>query len=191
MKKRIFTISLLAICLSLCIGGTLAFFTAEDVATNVITAGSIKIQLNETGEGGKPFTEVSGVLPGEEVAKKVTVSNLSEANECWIRVKVDKSIELAQPSDEAADPEVLKIEFDTKNWEEKDGFYYYTKPVAPGEDTEALFETVKFDENMGNMYQNCKAYINVSAMAVQVKNNGKKATEANGWPDPATPAEGN
>ena len=45
MKKRILLVAILVICLSVLASGTLAFFTTEAIARNVITTGGVGIDL--------------------------------------------------------------------------------------------------------------------------------------------------
>ena len=184
MKKRILAISLVVICLSLCISSTLAYFTAEERERNVITAGNIKIDLIETDGEGNPFKDVDGVMPGMAVDKVVNVKNTG-ANPCWVRLAVDKKIILAEGKEGTPDPSLVNIQkFHPEYWTEKDGYYYYNEILPPGELTKApLFEEVSFDaERMGNLYQRSKAVIDVQAYAVQSANNGGTVLEAKGWP---------
>lgn len=172
---------MLAVCLSLCIGGTLAYYTASETARNVITAGNIKIELIETDAEGKPFENVSGVLPGAEVDKIVTVKNTSD-NACWVRISVEKEISLAKEKSGTPDMSLLEIDFNDQEWTEKDGYFYYNEKLNPGETTEALFTTVTFNTAMDNLYAGCTANVTVAAQAVQTANNGDTVLEANGWP---------
>ena len=181
MKKRILVFSLLALCLSLCIGGTLAYFTANGTARNVITAGNIKIDLIETDAEGNPFENVSGVTPGAEVDKVVTVKNTGD-NPCYVRISVDKEIQLAEGKSGEVDLSLIDIDFDTENWTLQDGFYYYNVVLEPNETTEPLFTTVTFNTDMDNLYAGCSANVMVCAQAVQCANNGGSVFEANGWP---------
>ena len=48
MKRKILIIAILIICLAGLTGGTIAYFTAEETTTNVITAGNLSIELVET-----------------------------------------------------------------------------------------------------------------------------------------------
>ena len=181
MKKRILTLSLLAVCLSLIIGGTLAYYTSSEIARNVITSGNIKIELIETDAEGKPFEDVSGVMPGAEVDKIVTVKNTAD-NACWVRISVEKEILLSKEKSGTPDLSLLKIDFNTVDWTEKDGYFYYNERLNPGETTKPLFTTVSFDIAMDNLYMNSTAAVSVYAQAVQHANNGSKVLEANGWP---------
>ena len=47
MKRRISILSVLVICLATLAAGTIAYFTAEEKAHNVITTGGVKIAVRE------------------------------------------------------------------------------------------------------------------------------------------------
>ena len=183
MKKRIFTIALIVICLAVFATGTLAYFTSEATAHNVITSGFVDIELVEKHIDGSgavvdfPEKGISGVMPGMSVSKIVSVENTGA--EAWIRVAVDKKVTAADGSELPTD--VITYQVDAEKWLEKDGYYYYRTPVAPGESTEALFEEILFSGEMGNEYQSCKTEITIAADAVQAANNGTTVEEAAGW----------
>lgn len=187
MKKwKIVALCTVLACLSIVASGTLAYFTASETAHNVITSGGVAIQLHEFSERGNeelvPWQDVDGVMPGAEISKIVTVENTG-ASDAWVRVKVDKTIILADG--EKGNPEVMKLDIKDAFWTEQDGYYYYNDPLAPGETTPPLFTTVKFAPEMGNEYQGSKAEIDVKADAVQVANNpveGNNVLDAQGWP---------
>lgn len=166
--------------------GTAAYFTAEGTATNVITAGNIRIELLESsiGTGGErvPFENQVGVLPGCQVSKIVEVSNTGAAP-AYVRVRVEKSIELAPGVEEEADLSLVTCDLNTADWTEKDGYYYYNDAVQPGALTSPLFTTVTFDESVGNAYKKCTVRIFVHAQATQAENNGSDPLEAAGWPE--------
>ena len=93
MKKKLLTLSLIVICVAILAAGTLAYFSDDATAHNVITTGGVVIELVETGEDGKPFPEegISGVMPGESVTKRVTVKNTG-MSEAWVRVRADMEV---------------------------------------------------------------------------------------------------
>lgn len=185
MKKKILFAACIVICLSMLAYGTVAYFTAESVAHNVITTGGVDIQLVETTDDGEPFPEegISGVLPGTTATKNVSVKNIG-LSEAWIRVRIEP---------EFLNHDRLPLEIDgelpiallggSDKWELKDGYYYYTDPVAPGESTELVMEEVEFLKEMGNEYQMTVLNLRVFAEATQVANNGKTVFEAKGWPE--------
>ena len=187
MKKKVLLAAALVVCLAVAVSGSLAYFTAEERTHNVITTGGIAIELLETtgqlDENGNPilFEDVSGVMPGASVAKIVQVKNTG-ANDAYIRVSVEKAIELAQGVEGEANLTLVSLDLNTMNWTEKDGYYYYNGPLAPDASTEPLFTHVTFDTAMGNQYQGSRALVDVKAYAVQSDNNGATALLAQGWP---------
>ena len=187
MRKKLIAGAVVAICLSLLAYSTSAYFTTEKTATNVITSGNIDIQLQETAmqNGEEVLFEQSqekiNVMPSQTVSKIVRVENTG-TNAAYVRISVSKSIALAEGVHGTPDVDLLKLDFDSENWTAKDGYYYYNRPLAPGELTEPLFNSVTFSPSMGNMYQNSTAIIEVKAQATQVKNNGASVFEAAGWP---------
>ena len=189
MKKRLAVIAM-ALCLAVAGAamGTVAYFTAQETAHNVITTGGVSISLEEwaslpdDGTDPVPFEDVEGVLPGTAVGKVVQVSNTG-ASEAWVRIQVEKTIVLDESRAGEIDPSLISLDINTAAWTEQDGYYYYNKPLASGETTEPLFTQVSFDKEMGNLYQNCTAQVDVSAQAVQTANNGAAALEAAGWPE--------
>lgn len=181
MKKRMLTAALALCCLAVLATGTLAYFTAEETAQNVITMGALKMDLVELDEKDEPWEDVENIVPGMEVTKKAYVENNGSVD-FYTRVKITKTFVPAQG--EELDTYLVRLDINEKYWElGNDGFYYYKKPVAPGEETKPLFTTVTFSTEMGNEYQNVKVIIDLDAQAVQSRNNGERALEATGWPE--------
>lgn len=182
MKKKLFAIAVVVICLALCISGTLAYYTASATARNVITAGNVGIALNEKDATGKDFVNNLNILPGSAADKIVTVENDGDSP-CWVRVSVSKSVRLL--SDAAGEPDLslITIDFSDGKWTEKDGWYYYADILEPGCSTEPLFTKVSFDKAMDNRYQGGTAVITVCAQAVQTVHNGEDVLSAAGWPE--------
>lgn len=176
-KKKIGLIATLVCCIAILASGTLAYFTAEETAYNVITTGSLSMILHEETDGGKPFpTEgVVGVVPNTDVTKKVYVENSGNVD-MYVRISVEQAI----------DPELnlkyITLDLNTDDWTEQDGYYYYNRVLKSGEKTEPLFTQVSFSKNMGNEYMNARLTIDVNAQAVQSKNNTDSALTAAGWP---------
>lgn len=185
MKKRMLTAALALCCLAVLATGTLAYFTAEETAQNVITMGSLKMELVELDEKGEPWEDVENIVPGMEVTKKAYVENTGTVD-FYTRVKITKTFVPAQGEElPELNTELVRLDINEKYWklDEGDFYYYYKKPVAPGEKTEPLFTTVTFSTEMGNEYQNVKVIIDLDAQAVQSRNNGESALEATGWPE--------
>ena len=187
MTKGDVALSVVLILAALSVYGTLAYFTAQGTARNVITTGDIKIALEERmltpdGEKTVPFEDQLGVMPGSDVSKIVTVTNTG-GQPAWVRVSLDKAIELARGVEGEADLSLVTCDLNTESWTEKDGYYYYNAALEPGQTTEPLFTAVHFAETMSNMYQESRAILQVNAFATQTAHNGASAMEAAGWPE--------
>lgn len=186
MKKKILVIAIVAICLSIAAYGTVAYFTYEDTATNVIVAGNVRIALHQwqLTDGGEreAFEGPLNILPGTAVSKIVEVENTG-ANAAWIRVSVETAIELATGVSGEPDPQLIRFAVNTEHWTVRDGFYYYNLPLNAGQTTQPLFTQVVFADNMGNLYQNSTAILTIQAQATQVAHNGETVWEAAGWPE--------
>ena len=87
MKKRLFYISVIVICLAILSGGTLAYFNATDTARNVITSGAVAVEVIEQQlvDGVlQPYpNEPVKIMPGTTVSKVVTVQSTEES--AWLR----------------------------------------------------------------------------------------------------------
>ena len=192
MKRRAFTIALIVVAVALAAGGTLAYFTAEGTAKNIITTGKLAMKLYDTtvengAEVDFPANGISGILPGDTKDKNVYVQNTG-ACDIYVRVKLTPSAVLANGSTGTATEllSYLEMELDTTNWTKgTDGWYYYNNAVAPGTFTTRLLDSVTFDEDMGNPYMEATVVIDVEAEAVQSANNGTSVTDATGWPSEA------
>ncbi len=182
MKRKLLILSVLAICIATVAAGSLAFFTSEGKAHNVITTGGVEIAISEWADEERtvPFEDLTGAMPGATVTKIAEVKNTG-ASDAWVRVKVEKNITLS--GEGTPDTDLVELDLNTADWTEKDGYYYYTKVLKPGETTTPVFTAVTFNAGMGNEYQNATATVDVSAQAVQTANNGDTVTDAMGWPN--------
>lgn len=186
MKKKVLVCAVIAVCLSITAYGTIAYFAYEDTATGVITAGNVKIELQEwaVSDSGEtiPFENVIDVQPGMSVSKIVEVKNIGH-HQAWIRIEIDKTIQLAEGVEGEVELSLIGFDLNEQYWIEKDGYYYYYKALEPGATTEKVFSNVIFSETMDNMYQYSKAIIKVTAQATQVAHNGESVLDAAGWPN--------
>lgn len=183
MKRKLLILSVLAICIATLAAGTLAYFTSEEKAHNVITTGGVEIAVQEWAdeEKTKPFEDLTGIMPGMTVTKIAEIKNTG-ASDAWVRVKVEKNIKLQ--GEGTPDAALVELNLNLTDWTlGEDGYLYYNKVLKPGEVTEPLFTAVTFNVTMGNEYQNATATVDVAAHAVQTANNGDTVMDAKGWPN--------
>ena len=191
MKKRIFALAVVMICISILASATYAYFTDTGIARNVITTGGISSDVvekqEEDGELIPYPDDPIPIMPGMTVSK-IAMSQVSEGSApAWIRMSVETVIKDANkqimPHTQEQLDEVMTIVMDENYWTERDGWYYYCEAIEDGEATEPLFREVHFSgPKMGNEYQNATIEILVMTQAVQQAHNGESALEAQGWP---------
>ena len=183
-KNRILLIALVIAIVAIIASGTLAYFVAEETAYNVITTGKLDVDLKEETDGGEPWPEdgFDNIEPGDDVTKKVYGVNNGTVD-FWLRVEVVKTITDKDGNTDTLSFENITIDFNTTDWTEKDGYYYYNKALKPGEESVPLFTTVSFADSLTNEYMEAKVEIDVTMQAVQAKNNGTTPFEATGWPE--------
>ena len=174
-KKRIVCLAGLAICVAVLASGTAAYFVAEETAYNVITTGCLHMELVEETEEG-----VSDVVPAVEIGKVVYVENKGSVP-FFTRIQITKVFYPAEGVETELDVGLVRLNLNTEDWTEQDGFYYYNTILQPGEKTKPLFTKVTFAPEMGNEYMNSKVEITVLAQAVQSANNGSDPLKALGW----------
>ncbi len=181
MKRKVLILSVLAILIAILAANTLAYFTADTKAHNVITSGGVSIELKEWANDDRTekFEDKTGVMPGAEITKIVEIENTG-TGPVWVRVQV--VLDVFDKEKKSLDPKYVTLDFNETDWTYFDGYYHYNYPLDPGETTEPLFTTVTFDPKMGNEYQNSTAYVEVKAVAVQTANNGTDVFSAAGWP---------
>lgn len=181
-KKRVLSLALIICGLAVLAGGTAAYFTVEETAYNVITTGYLHMELEEETTGGAPWPEegITGVLPGMDVDKVVTIRNVGGVP-FFCRIQVENQITAAEGVEEELTFEHISIDLNTEQWIEQDGYYYYYRILNPGEETEPLFTKVSFAPEMGNEYQDATVEVYVLAQAVQSANNGEDPLNALGW----------
>jgi len=183
MKRKILVLALTVIALSVAAAGTIAYFTAQGRAANVITAGNVKMALHdETAEGVDfPQEGLHGMMPGDTADKIVYVENTGD-NAFYTRIRLTNVI-LKDGEDTRLSFDMIHLDIDTANWYPgMDGWYYYRSSVEKDDQTSPLFTEVTFDPGMGNSYMDVSVQIEVTAQAVQCVHNGDTSWLAAGWP---------
>lgn len=160
MKKKIVTLCVVICLLAVAaIGGTLAYFTDNETATNVFTMGKVDIELTET-----EWVAPDAVYPGIAYKKNPVVKNVGD-DSAWIRVDVTLSdaaaFITAAGKYQITDLSVIFDEHDETKWTraeivqdaEKDTLtysYYYNDLLEAGESTDAIFTQVKIPGQFNN-----------------------------------------
>lgn len=186
--KRIFNGSggrkaalILSLCLifALAVGTTVALLVAHtNAVTNTFTAAKSKITIEENTDNG--------------IKSEIRVKNEGTATS-YVRVKlvmnwVDKS------GDVSAEPVNITVRYDTTNWFEQDGIYYYKTPVGPNMTTDNLLQKDKHITEPTGKPEGYHLEVTVLAESIQaapstaVEGAWKVVKVDNGALTPVTPA---
>ena len=153
-KKTIAALLAVLLCLSVSIGGAVAFFSDYEEA-----AGAAVVNLG----GQTELTE------GEDSANKhIVVKNTGETN-MIVRVAIY-----------GAD-EYMTVEYSTDDWEKIGDFYYYKKVLLPEESTSAIDAKLKVEWQGEEPDYNFD--VTVVHEAAQAVYNGKKLITPKSWDD--------
>lgn len=166
MKKKLFSICICAAFLvTAVIGGTLAYFTDSQQATNTFSfSKNVTIALDEEDitkddgsrtDGGNEYTDV---YPGQTVTKDPTVHVDEDSANCYVRafVTINNRAALDEIFKPGADLtklfgghsdkwayEAVTVNGDTRVYE-----FRYTEELKAKDDTEAIFKTVTFPASL-------------------------------------------
>ena len=169
MKKKILALCLVVVlAVTAVTGATLAYFTDDDEATNTFTVGNVKIDLTEPKWDASGNDDAPEVYPGEALAKDPTVTNIG-ANPCFVRISVTGLDCLGDAGMVTYRTDYVPDKLGD-NWvKHTDGYYYYTKVLAAGETTDALFDQIVIPTGLTNGDATTKYDIDVAAEAVQAQ----------------------
>lgn len=191
-KKKILTIAL-SLCLAavIAVGATLAYFTDNTkTKTNVVTTGNVKIQLNDTSDpedgqvGGSAKVDGAGItydniMPGDTVAKLVSVQKLADTQDCYVAIRVDvvDSKEAGKtPIGAEAKKDIMdniKASAQENDWvcennnSTDTSAIFYLPTVLTDDEVKELFDTVDIPDDWDNDVANATFDIDVKAAAVQ------------------------
>lgn len=192
-RKVALTAAAVAMVGTLAVGGTLAWFTDTETATNVVTLGNVDIVLNEDGEGSDERTsgvavkgglEYSNIMPGDTLPKDVEIALVSGSNDAYVRAQITVSgslLELIGEDGNLSDIVTLKKGTEAiTGWEKKDNDTWVaivgvTEKLVDETDKNIfkVFDTVTFDgKAITNEYANKEDALNieVEAQAIQADN---------------------
>ena len=168
---------------------TISFSVRSTKANNVVTFGSISIQTIETSKGpdGQEVAvpSIDQMSESAPASRIVCVKNVGK-EPAYVRVKL--ALRAQDPQGTEVDASSLKATytFEDPQWVEKDGWYYFKKPLAQDEMTGALITAVQFDVRAAQeLTNNGLVHLDIVTQGVQVKNNAESVFDAEGWPEEA------
>lgn len=160
--KRIFNGSggrkaalILSLCLifALAVGTTVALLVAHtNAVTNTFTA-------------AKSGTDIVEELKDNQ-KKSIKVENTGTATS-YVRVKLVMNWVSKDGKTISGEPVNINVQYDTNNWLEQDGIYYYTTPVAPGKMTDNLLQKDKSITEPTDKPEGCHLEVTVLAESIQ------------------------
>ena len=182
MKKKLLVAALAVILVVTAIAGTsLAYLTDKDSETNEFTVGNVDIDLSEPNWDATGKAEAEDVYPGEPLAKDPTVANVGK-NPCFVRISVSA---LDQFTAEYGENAMITYRTDYvdgalgENWVlHTDGYFYYTKVLAAGETTDALFDQIVIPFELTNNESTTEIVVNAYAVQAQGARPSFAAVEA-------------
>lgn len=141
-KKKIVSLCLAAVLVVMAVAGaTVAYFTDTDSKDNTFTVGNVDITLAEPNWESSGSVDAPDVYPGEPLAKDPTVTN-SGKNPCFVRISVANLDQFGQKGMITYRTDYVTGKLGTDWVLHTDGYFYYTKVLAVGETTDALFDQI-------------------------------------------------
>ena len=181
---------LIAVALMLCLSPaalTVAFLNRSVTADNVITFGSVKLKLHETGidengaETDVDSNRVINVTADSEQKRTFKVENVGK-HPLYVRVSFS-IVGADQDGRKFEATDFMDVETYSEDWVYKDGYWYYLSILYPQEKTKALTTNVVFDINeITKRYPSSSCELAVDAQGVQSENNHENVLQAVGWP---------
>ena len=176
MKKKIIAVCLIVAMAAIAVvGGTLAWFTDDEVATNTFTVGNVDITLTEPNWTSTGSQDAPEVYPGEPLAKDPTVKN-DGANPCFVRIKVTGLDCLAPAGNITYRTDYVPGKLGDHWVLHTDGYFYYDQVLAVDATTDALFDQIVIPTDLTNGDATTLYNVVVTAEAVQAQ--GAKASFA-------------
>lgn len=184
-KKLIPLLSAVALVAVIGVGSTLAYFTDNDAANNVVTMGHVNIELDEPEFSAENENNtIKNVVPNQTITKDPTITVVAGSESCYLRAK----IEITELNDEQV-ADLLENTNIGEDWVlAEDGYYYYQNSVSKSNEDQTvdLFDTIVIPAEWGNEVADMTFEINVTAEAIQADNFTPETDEAgviNGWND--------
>jgi predicted ribosomally synthesized peptide with SipW-like signal peptide len=164
----------------LLVGGTLAWFTDTEAATNTFEMGNVAIDLLENGSAiqgeseefpnGFAGLQFNNLVPGDEVDKLVEVRNTGSVD-AYVRIKLTSNFDQDIATEEDLDLLTL-LDLNTGTagmWEKVGDYFYYKGKLAPNALSDELLSEVSLPTSLGNEYANSSFSILIQVEAIQAE----------------------
>ena len=185
-KQLLRTLIACGLVVSVAAGGTVAYLTDAETATNTFTVGKVKIDLEEPGYPGNDSNEVKNIVPNQEIVKDPQIENTGNNDALvFLRVEVPQETFTELDADSNVGEKKLQDLFKLNNvsdqWEllrtetvtgeggkAKTSYVYgYKKTLGKGATTDKLFQKVQMKNAVESDLSGNVEDIIVTACAIQ------------------------
>lgn len=160
-KSKIIIVATVLAATVLAVGITMALYQDNsNTVVNTFTVGNVTTEI----------VEIFNKINDHEFQKEPCVTNTGE-NDCYVRIRYEVTPNKVEKN--------LTFEGLTgTGWKQDGDWYYYTKPVKPGESTTPLFEKVKVNYNeTDNPWIDFDIILYQEAVQAKVMSNGTEITD--------------
>lgn len=187
-KKVVTAMAACALIGAMAVGGTMAYLTDSETATNTFTVGKVQIDLEEPGYAALQDAEKKDLVPNQIVTKDPQVENTGN-NEALVFLKVEmpkKSVIVAEKNGTRGAEGVTELfdmlhasvgDDDAQKWFELKGdetgtdnnihVYAYKEKLAAGAKTDKLFDSVQLKNVIEGQVDTDTENIKITAYAIQ------------------------
>lgn len=165
---------------------TLSFLARDYPAAGRLTFDGVAIDAviaMHDAEGGEvPAKSVDEIPIGVVGLDRVVRFENTGAQALWVRARVEFSITADGERHDLAD--LTTFDVNEGSWVERDGWFYLTEPLDPGELSPSLVTGMKVDTQAANDRYGSGSYqLDAHVGAVQRKHNADSVFDAEGWPE--------
>lgn len=183
-KQLLRTMIACGLVVSVAAGGTVAYLTDAETATNTFTVGKVKIDLEEPGYPGNDSDEVKNIIPNQEIVKDPQIEN-TDNNNALVFLRVEVPQETFTDEDdgtgEQKKQDLFRLKGISDQWEllrtetvtGEDGkaktsyVYGYKKTLGKDATTDKLFQRVQMKNAVESDLSGNVEDIIVTACAIQ------------------------
>ena len=183
-KQLLRTLIACGLVVSVAAGGTVAYLTDAETATNTFTVGKVKIDLEEPSYPGNDSDEVKNIIPNQEIVKDPQIENTGN-NDALVFIRVEIPQETFTDEDdgigEQKKQDLFRLKGVSDQWEllrtetvaGEDGkaktsyVYGYKKTLGKDATTDKLFQKVQMKNAVESDLSGNVEDIIVTACAIQ------------------------